>query len=80
MVRALVLGLAALGRETGDAFVVVLTGDHSTPVEFGDHSAEPVPFTVAPVGSSRSIPPTSPRPRRACSRILHVPCVAVRQW
>ena len=26
---------------------VVVTGDHSTPVEFGDHSHEPVPFAIA---------------------------------
>jgi len=28
---------------------IVVTGDHSTPVEFGDHSHEPVPFTIAHV-------------------------------
>ena len=26
---------------------IVVTGDHSTPVEFGDHSHEPVPFAIA---------------------------------
>uniref|UniRef100_A0A7S3QZE0 Metalloenzyme domain-containing protein n=1 Tax=Dunaliella tertiolecta TaxID=3047 RepID=A0A7S3QZE0_DUNTE len=30
-------------------FTVVVTGDHSTPVMFGDHSHEPVPFAVAHV-------------------------------
>jgi hypothetical protein len=30
-------------------FMVVVTGDHSTPVLFGDHSLEPVPFAVAHV-------------------------------
>ncbi|KAL4518101.1 hypothetical protein Ndes2526B_g01464 [Nannochloris sp. 'desiccata'] len=30
-------------------FTVVVTGDHSTPVEFGDHSNEPVPFAIAHV-------------------------------
>jgi hypothetical protein len=30
-------------------FLVIVTGDHSTPVLFGDHSFEPVPFTVAHV-------------------------------
>lgn len=29
--------------------VVAVTGDHSTPVEFGDHSCEPVPFAAAPL-------------------------------
>lgn len=27
-------------------FSVCVTGDHSTPVEYGDHSFEPVPFTL----------------------------------
>ena len=30
-------------------YSVVVTGDHSTPVEFGDHSHEPVPFAIAHV-------------------------------
>jgi len=30
-------------------FTIVVTGDHSTPVEFGDHSHEPVPFAIAHV-------------------------------
>jgi len=30
-------------------FTIVVTGDHSTPVEFGDHSNEPVPFAIAHV-------------------------------
>lgn len=28
---------------------IVVTGDHSTPVQFGDHSHEPVPFAIAHV-------------------------------
>lgn len=37
--------------ETGGQghYCVCVTGDHSTPVLFGDHSHEPVPFTVAHV-------------------------------
>jgi 2,3-diphosphopglycerate-independent phosphoglycerate mutase len=30
-------------------FTIIVTGDHSTPVEFGDHSNEPVPFAIAHV-------------------------------
>ena len=30
-------------------YCVCVTGDHSTPVLFGDHSHEPVPFAVAHV-------------------------------
>ncbi|KAL6045323.1 Metalloenzyme domain-containing protein [Balamuthia mandrillaris] len=29
------------------AYNIVLTGDHSTPVLYGDHSCEPVPFVIA---------------------------------
>eukprot|EP00741_Cyanophora_paradoxa_P007660 tig00001164_g7409.t1 len=32
-----------------EEFVVCVTGDHSTPVDFGDHSHEPVPFAVGPI-------------------------------
>jgi len=32
------------------SYKIVITGDHSTPVEFGDHSHEPVPFAMADVG------------------------------
>jgi 2,3-bisphosphoglycerate-independent phosphoglycerate mutase len=31
-------------------FILAVTGDHSTPAVFGDHSVEPVPFAAAPVG------------------------------
>lgn len=27
-------------------YYICITGDHSTPVEYGDHSFEPVPFTL----------------------------------
>lgn len=30
-------------------YTIVVTGDHSTPVEFGDHSNEPVPLAIAHV-------------------------------
>jgi len=35
--------------EGAPGVVVAVTGDHSTPVEFGDHSCEPVPFAAAPL-------------------------------
>ncbi|PSC70414.1 archaeal type cofactor-independent phosphoglycerate mutase [Micractinium conductrix] len=34
-------------RAGNGRYSVVVTGDHSTPVEFGDHSHEPVPFAIA---------------------------------
>ncbi len=37
-------------QQQGDSpFVLAVTGDHSTPVVFGDHSHEPVPFAAAHV-------------------------------
>lgn len=33
------------------AFAVCVTGDHSTPVVFGDHSHEPVPLTIAHIAN-----------------------------
>lgn len=34
-------------ESTGEfQFFLCVTGDHSTPVEYGDHSFEPVPFTI----------------------------------
>jgi len=33
--------------ESGEDAVLAISGDHSTPVEFGDHSHEPVPFCMS---------------------------------
>lgn len=30
-------------------YFLCVTGDHSTPVEYGDHSFEPVPFAICPL-------------------------------
>jgi 2,3-bisphosphoglycerate-independent phosphoglycerate mutase len=42
--------LARLLWEAGKAghyqYFICVTGDHSTPVEYGDHSFEPVPFAI----------------------------------
>lgn len=55
-VDAMLLRLLGLLREAerrGEArYVVVVTADHSTPVVFGDHSHEPVPFAVARVADA----------------------------
>ena len=48
MVLQLVKRLWRQQREQGGTeYVLCLTGDHSTPAGFGDHSHEPVPFAVA---------------------------------
>ena len=49
MILELVRGLAAVEEASGDRFIVCVTGDHSTPVAYGDHSADPVPFSIAAV-------------------------------
>lgn len=36
-------------KQTGTPYSICITGDHSTPVEYGDHSYEPVPFTICHV-------------------------------
>jgi len=36
-------------KQTGTHYSICITGDHSTPVEYGDHSYEPVPFTICHV-------------------------------
>lgn len=49
---ALVLRLLAepgAGGPAEAAWSVVVTGDHSTPVRYGDHAVEPVPFVIAAV-------------------------------
>jgi len=46
LLGALARRLAAAGGEAARA-VLAVTGDHSTPVSFGDHSCEPVPIALA---------------------------------
>ncbi|EKX49751.1 hypothetical protein GUITHDRAFT_157400 [Guillardia theta CCMP2712] len=55
MIGELAKGLAEIEQETGKPFVICVTGDHSTPVAYGDHSAEPVPFSIAPVKVSHAV-------------------------
>ena len=49
MVGQLVKHLWQAESEGKGSFTVCITGDHSTPVEYGDHSHEPVPFAIAPI-------------------------------
>ena len=49
MLGQLVKRLHSAASSTGARYFVAVTGDHSTPVEYGDHSHEPVPFSIAPV-------------------------------
>lgn len=47
MVRQLVCRLHKAEEQERGKYAICITGDHSTPVLFGDHSHEPVPFTIA---------------------------------
>ena len=47
MVGQLVKQLWQAELEGKGPFALCITGDHSTPVEFGDHSHEPVPIAIA---------------------------------
>ena len=49
MLGQLVKRLHSAASSTGARYFVAVTGDHSTPVEYGDHSYEPVPFSIVPV-------------------------------
>lgn len=49
MIAQIVRRLAEDERTNGTRYSIVVTGDHSTPVLFGDHSHEPVPFAIAHV-------------------------------
>ena len=43
------MGADQAGSGAGRQYAVCITGDHSTPAVFGDHSHEPVPFALAHV-------------------------------
>ena len=53
-------------RPHAPACSIVVTGDHSTPVEFGDHSHEPVPFAIAHLRHVVSSPPPLLQHSHAC--------------
>nr|CCA14169.1 2 putative [Albugo laibachii Nc14] len=45
MIHLLLEGLQEYVQDS----IIVVTGDHTTPVDYGDHTFEPVPFTIAHV-------------------------------
>ncbi|KAI7893047.1 2,3-bisphosphoglycerate-independent phosphoglycerate mutase-domain-containing protein, partial [Mucor mucedo] len=47
--------LTALRKDTTTEYAVVVTGDHTTPTLYGDHSCEPVPFCISSVGASHAV-------------------------
>lgn len=55
VVDAMVGQLVRLLHQHGIDAVIGITGDHSTPVEYGDHSHEPVPFSMSTVNRVVSV-------------------------
>jgi len=49
MIGSIVTSLAEAEESHNTEFTIVLTGDHATPVLYGDHSCEPVPFVITKV-------------------------------
>ena len=49
MVLQLIKRLWIVEKSGDSQFSILVTGDHSTPVLFGDHSHEPVPLALAHV-------------------------------
>jgi len=61
----LIKNLKEVESKSNDEYSICVTGDHSTPVEYGDHSFEPVPFLITAISSIQfqSVEPSSKRPR-----------------
>lgn len=51
LVDTMIGQLVRMLYNAGEDAVIAVTGDHSTPVEFGDHSFEPVPFAMSTVNA-----------------------------
>ncbi|KAH7479511.1 2,3-bisphosphoglycerate-independent phosphoglycerate mutase [Phytophthora ramorum] len=47
MIALLLEGIHAQCGEEDNEVTIVVTGDHTTPVKYGDHTFEPVPFAIA---------------------------------
>lgn len=52
MVALLLERIHAEYGEKDNEVTIVVTGDHTTPVKYGDHTFEPVPFAIARVGAA----------------------------
>ncbi|EGC30367.1 hypothetical protein DICPUDRAFT_157906 [Dictyostelium purpureum] len=55
MLSFIITKLSEAQRNKKGNFTICLTGDHSTPVLTGDHSYEPVPFTITKVTNADKI-------------------------
>ncbi|RLN72042.1 hypothetical protein BBJ28_00006736 [Nothophytophthora sp. Chile5] len=52
MIALLLEGLHADYADGEDEVTIIVTGDHTTPVKYGDHTFEPVPFAIARAGAA----------------------------
>lgn len=54
MIASIIKGVHAQLADSEDdrEVTIVVTGDHTTPVKYGDHTFEPVPFAIARVGNA----------------------------
>jgi len=55
MLGSIITSLAEAEDSHNIEFTIVLTGDHSTPVLYGDHSCEPVPFVITKVHNAKLV-------------------------
>ncbi|KAI8647161.1 putative 2,3-bisphosphoglycerate-independent phosphoglycerate mutase [Parasitella parasitica] len=44
--------VSSLEKSTGPKYTIIVTGDHTTPALYGDHSCEPVPFVISPINNN----------------------------
>ncbi|CAH0477071.1 unnamed protein product [Peronospora belbahrii] len=52
MISLLLEGIHTDCGDEDNEVTIVVTGDHTTPVKYGDHTFEPVPFAIARVGAA----------------------------
>lgn len=52
MISVLLEGIHAECGDEANEVTIVVTGDHTTPVKYGDHTFEPVPFAIARAGTA----------------------------
>ncbi|GMF12341.1 unnamed protein product [Phytophthora lilii] len=52
MISVLLEGIHAECGDEDNEVTIVVTGDHTTPVKYGDHTFEPVPFAIARAGAA----------------------------
>ncbi|KAI9908686.1 hypothetical protein PsorP6_003659 [Peronosclerospora sorghi] len=52
MILMLIEGIHAICADEDKEVTIVVTGDHTTPVKYGDHTFDSVPFAIARIGAA----------------------------